>query len=113
MLLILKPCKLSWLPGRLGKGISANNFTAVGSNLADGMRLPVNAVRVPLVPVEVSGSKIVRMTPFLVDWLKSPARSSAVGTVNVKGKGDASFQCSYEVNVNSLFFMMGPPNVPP
>src|SRR2546425_2393344 len=56
---------------------------------------------------------MVRMTPFLVDWLKSPARSRAVGTVSVKGKGDASFQCSYEVNVKSLFFMMGPPNVPP
>src|SRR6185436_10741034 len=101
--LTLNPCRLFWLPGRFGSGISANNFNAVASNLLGSILLPANCVRVPLVPVEVIGSKMLRITPFLTDWLKSPARSKAVGTVKVNGSGDASFQYSYDVNVKSLF----------
>jgi hypothetical protein len=75
---------------------------------------PANAVRTPLVPVEVNGSKIGRaqvVVPVgqvvyvpMRDWLKSPRRSSSVGTVKRAVIGRLSNHCSQDEKKNSLFF---------
>jgi hypothetical protein len=77
------------VPGRFAAGMSASRRTATGSNRLVGIWLPAKAVRTPLVPVEVNGSKMLRPTP-----LKSPLRIASVGTVRTSESGCASLHFS-------------------
>ena len=56
---------------------------------------------------------MLRTVPFNTDWLKSPRRSSSVGTVRTIDSGRASFQFSNEVNEKMRLRTIGPPTVPP
>ena len=56
---------------------------------------------------------MLRTRSLSSDWLKSPRRSSSVGTVRTIESGRLSFQRSNEVNVKILFLLIGPPKVAP
>ena len=82
----------------------------------DGMTFPAKAGRDtrPLAPtVDWNGLKMLRTRPFSTDWLKSPARSSSVGTVRTIEFGRLSSHCSKLVKLKILPRLIGPPMVPP
>ena len=90
----------------------------VGSIWLVGMAFPGKGVRVA---VDVTGSKRVlqgskmfRSPPEAFrDCEKSPLRSRAVGNVSMFSRGVWVRHCSPDVNVNSLFLLIGLPRVAP
>src|SRR5206468_12661890 len=84
-----------------------------GSIMDEGIVLLANGARTtrPLGSSDdENGLKMVRTRPLRTDWLKSPRRSSSVGTVRTIEIGRLSFQRSNEVKVKIRFCRIGPPN---
>src|SRR5688572_7051187 len=105
-------------PGRFDFHSPAMYCADIGSMREDGMIFPGNGCRVTVRPsADVSvlnGSYIVRSPPTaLSDCEKLPWRSKSLGKVLMKSLGSVLRHCSYEKKLNSLFFLMGLPSVPP
>src|SRR3954468_11395792 len=73
-----------------------------------GIVLLANGVRPVPSALPVLGSKTVVPVP-----LKLPARSAAVGTVRLADAARRRVVRSQSAKKKSLFFTMGPPNIPP
>src|SRR6476659_2219559 len=111
--------RLFWLvfnwPTWFGDGQSLVAFTATGSNIETGIRLPANGVRTKL-PGEsglarvVNGSKMVRTEPSALRVLeKSPPSCAAVGTVNCEKLPDLTILFSNRAKKKVISFFIGPP----
>src|SRR5579883_3017741 len=111
-------------PAVLGSGTYLRIFCAIVLSRDPGITLPGNSVRLPLEStLRGSYTRIGNRCPAWVvnDWLKSPPRSSAVGTVRVLPvRGSIVCVRSYEKKKNvfcrplyTLGIHTGPPKVPP
>ena len=75
----------------------------------DGMTLFGNSARSAGTDEVLGSSRL--FSPAV--WLKSPERSSGVGTTTKSLCARRTFHVSMLPKKNALFLMIGPPNVPP